>query len=634
VDVHRFERLAGQGSVAELEEAASLFRGELLDGFDLDSEVTAGFDEWLTAERARLRDVAVGALARLADHHARAGRMSAAAETAQSVLRLDPVHEGGHRILMTVYAQSGRRTAALQQFKVLSERLRDELQTEPEPETHRLHEAIRRAAESAPAAIGNESAVPHDNPTVATRDHDEVDARKRPAAFLPGPLRWAIAGAGVVLVGAAVTLGTIFWRIPELAPAPLGAYIAAVKRTVHHVVPNGERPSIAVLPFRSQGGDAAVQFAEAVGESITTALSMASDMVVVARSSALAYEDKQTPAEEMAAELGVRYLLEGSVQKWDDSAVVHVALVDTDGAAHRVWSKAFEDKLENFRPLQQRITIEVLTSLEVSLTEGEQERVDRSHGTDNLEAWLETAQAERYLRRLTPSDNIQARALYEKARDLDPNYPGPADGLAWTYFLDARFGWSKSPADSIAKAMELAGEVLALDPERARTYSLLGAVELFAGNYNRAVDLGEKAVELGPNDADAAALLAYTLTFTGEPRRAIALVERAVTLRPFPPDWYRWLLARAHRLSGNPRKTVDILEPESGLTGGSYIPLVELAAAYEDLGALAKARAAAASVTSAYPRFSVRAWVAVPAFKDPDTTEDEVTSLLRAGLPE
>jgi len=637
VDAHLFERLAVGGSQDALEQARALYAGELLDGLELGTEDTAGFDDWLRVERGRLRELAIAALVKLASLHLAAGHAEQAIAAAQSALRLDPLREEAHRALMRGYAQGGRRAAALQQFRALGDRLREELQVEPEAETVRLHQEIRTAAgEPAELALSPTARPSPPGPAASapTTQPQRYRVGARRLARGRRALKWAAVGAATALLAAATTVGATFWRIPELAPAPLGVYIGAIKGAINEVVPGGERPSIAVLPFRSQGDEDAAQYADAIGEGITAALSMASDMRVVARASVLVYEGRPAKIQQIAADLGVRYVLEGGVQKWGNRVRVQIGLIDTRAGEHRLWTQTMEREAADVFALQKDVTLEVVTSLEVSLTAGEQERIDRAHGAINFDAWLEASQGEMLLRRLTPEDNAKARLHYEKARGLDPNYPGASDGLAWTYFLDARFGWSGSPAQSIARAAELAQASLALDPERPRTYSLLGAISLLAGDHDQAVGLGEKAVELGANDADAAALLAYTLTYSGEPYRATALAQRAIRLRPYPPDWYGWLLGRAHRLTGRYEEAVGLLEKASAAMPTSYTPLLELAAAYSEMGAKAKAKAAADAVKSIYPGFSVGAWAQAPSYKDPAMTEREAALLIRMGLPD
>ncbi|MGH6933800.1 MAG: tetratricopeptide repeat protein [Dongiaceae bacterium] len=422
-----------------------------------------------------------------------------------------------------------------------------------------------------------------------------------------------------------------FWPIPELAPAPLGRLILAIKGPIV-----AKPPSIAVLPFKGSGDDPAraEAYADALAEGISSALAKASEMFVIAQSSASIYKDRNEPVSQIARDLGVRYILDGSLQKWGDRVTIQVALIDTEKGEHRKIPESFEGTAEDFYSLQRSITLDVITSLQVELTEGEKERINLAHGTRNLDAWLIAAEAYKLLRHLTPDDNRRARALYVRAIALDPSYAGAQEGLAWTHFIDARFAWSSSAEQSIAEAVRLADVVLSLDATRPRVYSLLGSMQLINRNYDAAVELGEKAVNLEPNDADAAFLLGYTLTFTGKPQQAIGLIERAIERTPYPPGLYHLVLGRANRLAGFHEVAAAILEKIVAAESASYIPFVELAATYIELGATGKAKAAAERVMQLNPAFTISTWIQRPTFSDDATTAHEIEILRAAGLPE
>ncbi len=169
---------------------------------------------------------------------------------------------------------------------------------------------------------------------------------------------------------------------------------------------------------------------------------------------------------------------------------------------------------------------------------------------------------------------------------------------------------------------------------RACSGSCWWPISLLSGDFRQAVKLGEKAVSLGSNDADAAALLAFTLTYTGEPQRALALIGRAIRLRPHPPQWYSWLLGRANRLAGRPEQAVAVLADAQTARAVSFIPLVELAAAYSEMGEPALAKETGAEIVRRFPEFNIRTWIAMPPYEDPDAQSREISALRLAGLPE
>ena len=175
---------------------------------------------------------------------------------------------------------------------------------------------------------------------------------------------------------------------------------------------------------------------------------------------------------------------------------------------------------------------------------------------------------------------------------------------------------------------------MSLDPNRPRTYGLLGSLRLINGDYDQAVAFGEKALSLNPNGADITAYLAITSTYTGELERSISLIKQAMRLSPYYPEWYQWILGRAYRLSGQYDKAIATLTARRDDSPDSFFPHIELAAVYSEMGRHEAARAEADEVLRINPRFSVREWTRAPQYKDPAITEREIRTLRRAGLPE
>ncbi len=639
VDALEFQRLTLEGSQASLERAATLYTGDLLAGLHAQSE---SFDEWLSVARVRYRDIAIDAHARLMRCQVNSGDIEAAVGTAQRLLDIDPSNEDAHRSLMSFYDASGKRAAALRQYRTYVDVLRREFDAEPDPAMARLHSEIhardqrddrvpaRDAARwSAQISAAQEEASDEVQPAQSDAAGESPIASLHPRGRTRARVYWAAGGVVLTLLTAVIVIAATFWRIPELAPAPIGAYVRGVKEAI------APHPlSIAVLPLESHGDPDVEEFADALSEGITSALSISSEMVVISRSSVRGYGDNPATIQDVAKELNVRYILEGGVRKWGDQIGIEIGLIDALEGQHRIWSESYRRQAGDFISLQQDITFEIITSLEIRLTEGETERINRAHGTRYLEAWLAAAQGEKHLRRLSERDMAIAQAYYERAIAIDTDYPGAWDGLGWIYLISARFGWAASREEMIRKAKDMAERALALDRERPRTFSLLGSISLLTGDFRQAVKLGEKAVSLGPNDADAAALLAVTLTYTGEPNRALALLGRSIRLRPHPPQWYSWMLGRAYRLAGRPEQAVAVLADAQTATTASFIPLVELAAAYSEMGEPGLAKETGAEIVRRFPEFNIRAWIAMPPYGDLAVKEREVDALRAAGLPE
>lgn len=392
--------------------------------------------------------------------------------------------------------------------------------------------------------------------------------------------------------------------------------------------------SIVVLPFRNVGGDqTCAGLVDGITEEITAALSMVSGMFVIARITALAYRDRPIEAREVAKLLGVRYVLDGAASVEAGRIRIIVSLIDA--AENRlVWTYRYDDRLSSVFALNDKITFEVITALKVSITEGEQERIALVHGTHNIQAWLTVGQALLHVRRMTHGDNAVARTLYSRATELDPAYPGAWDGLAWTHFIDARFGWSGDPFKSVRLAQDYAQRTLELDAGRPATCSLLAGVELAYGRHDDAVALARKSVSMSPNGADVTAVLAFILTYAGGPEDAVTFIQRAMRLSPRYPDWYRWTLGRSYRLAGDIERAIASLNPLSHSAESSIAPAVELAAAYAQSGRYGEARIVSQRVLTSAPSFSASAWTAIPAYRGSDVAAAERKALVDAGLPD
>jgi adenylate cyclase len=637
VDAIQFEQLAALGTREALEQAEALFGGELLEGFDIRSEE---FEHWLAAERGRLRDLLVEILSRLQHLRAQAGETDKAIETAHHLLGLDDLHEESHRLLMRLHQRAGRRSAALMVAQNCEEILRRE-KIEPEPETRRLMDEIRRSYErsgSDPVRPEYTTSDPSEALPAETNAADTANPVPGPPAPQPrfelrvrlGRHRlWVTLGAIVILVLSPVSYyHWRYWNVPWLAPYPVNNSIVWVKALLP-----GEAPlRIAVLPFASSGGDPEAEtLARGLSEEITTALGKVSEMFVINAVSVLPYGPSPPDLRQVGRDLNVRYLLLGSVRQFGDQLWVQVQLVDAN-EGRQVWGNSYPGQTSDVSTPLRQITFDVITEVQVKLTEGDMERLTALYATRDLDAWLATGEGLKLLRHLTLEDNARARLLYKRAIALDPKYAGAYEGLAWTYLLDAEFGWSLSIAESLAKAGQLTQQALEIDPTKHRLYSLRGHLNLLLRNFDQAVADGERAVEAERNDADAAALLGFTLTYTGEPNRAIALVHRAIELSPIYPAWYGWALGRAYRLAGDPDRAVATLEASLPERPASVIPLVELAIAYGAAGDSGMAKTMAATIREKVPNFSIRAWAAMQPYEDSAMTEQDAAALRSAGL--
>jgi len=347
------------------------------------------------------------------------------------------------------------------------------------------------------------------------------------------PRRWqrVARSLGVVLI-LVVAAGIAYFYLRPSAPR----MEVASEGKMAFALP--EKPSIAVLPFVNLSGDPGQEFfSDGITETIITALSIIPDLFVIARNSTFTYKGKPVKVKQVSEELGVRYVLEGSVQKSADRVRVTAQLVDAL-TGHHLWAERYDRNMKELFALQDEITREIVLALRVKLTEGEQALV-RHRSTNNLEAWGHAVRAYSLFERYTKEDNAKARELFERAVALDPNYAWAWTFLAWTHWIDTRyFTQSKAKEESFKCAVELAQKSLKLSEKDPDVHALLGGIHLFQRQYPEAVAAGERSVALGPNNAENLVLLGMTFLFVGRFEEAIELTRKAMRLHPYYPPWY------------------------------------------------------------------------------------------------
>jgi len=393
------------------------------------------------------------------------------------------------------------------------------------------------------------------------------------------------------------------------------------------------KPSLAVLPFATLTEDPEQgMFADGLVEDIITTLSKLSGLTVIARNSSFAYKGRSVDVRKTAKELGVRYVMEGSVRKSGDQIRIAVQLVDGQSGGH-VWAERYDRKLSDIFAIEDEITLTLATEMQVHLLEGEQARL-RYTTTTNVEAWNYWIRAVGtvYRRRLSKEDQAVARINCEKALALDPGSAPLNAILAQIHVWDARFGWWDDRPTSLAKATAYAERALRLDPESPEGHAYSGMIRLLQRRFDDAIWLAQKAVELAPGSADVAVNACWILTGTGRPHEAVLEGERAMKLNPFPPPVYFGFLGNAYRLAGRIDEAITALEtfharaPENGVR--------DLVIAYERAGRHEEARGAAARLLAAQPRFTVSAWIDSQFRSDTLELESDIAALRAAGLRE
>ena len=257
--------------------------------------------------------------------------------------------------------------------------------------------------------------------------------------------------------------------------------------------PVSDEPSIAVLPFTNISGDPKEDYlSDGITEQIITALSKTPKMLVIARNSVFTYKGKPVMAQQVSEELGVRYLLEGSVQKSGDKLRITAQLIDAKTGNH-LWSERYDRDLKDLFDLQDDITKNVITALQVKLTEGQAASI-LGKGTKNLGAYLKLMKGRYYLLRLNKDDNEAARRLFEEVIAMDPNYANAYVFLAWTYCQEGDFGSIKTSAKSYETAIELAKKAISLDEQNASAYMVCDHVYTKTGQFEKAAATQKKSL--------------------------------------------------------------------------------------------------------------------------------------------
>jgi len=396
--------------------------------------------------------------------------------------------------------------------------------------------------------------------------------------------------------------------------------------------PLPDKPSIAVLPFDNMSGDLKQEyFTDGITENIITALSKVENLFLIARNSTFTYKGKAIKIQQVAQDLGVRYVLEGSVQKTEDRVRITAQLIDAITGTH-VWAERYDRELRGIFALQDEITKKIITSLHVKLTKGEDARVI-SQDTDNLEAYLKYLEGDSFFNQFNKDTNILARQLYKEAIALDANYVSAYGGLAWTHLLDAGYGWTKSRAKSLKAANELAQKALELDNSNPTGYMALSSVHLQKGEVKEAVALREKAVALSPNSATARHLHGVALLYEGgRTEEAIREYKMANRLDPFPPSHILHFTGVAYRVNGEYEKAIEFFKRATERNPDYWLSHFGLTACYGLLDREEEARAAAAEVLRIRPNFSIKK-VSTP-YRDKTDKKRTFEVLRKAGLPE
>jgi adenylate cyclase len=342
-------------------------------------------------------------------------------------------------------------------------------------------------------------------------------------------------------------------ELGDCARAP--ATMATSKRapTEAGAIPGfGGRPAIAVLPFDNLSGDPEQEhFADGLAEDLITRLSMWRSFPVIARSSSVIHKGKVVDVKQVGADLGVRYVVLGSVRKSGIRVRIAAQLIDATTGQH-AWAKTYDRELTDVFAVQDEISEAIATSLVGDLQRAEHARVMR-RPPENLEAWELYQRALPLVHRFTREDSAQARALLERAIVLDPRFSAPLGRLAEVGIWEILYDWTDEPERTLDVALDQARRAVALDPSDAEAHADLSYALMTAGDRYGALEEGRRAVDLNPSLVRAVAVHAYNRHMAGHPpEESIDLMQRAMRLSPHDPlEWLFYdVLAGAYLNAG------------------------------------------------------------------------------------
>jgi adenylate cyclase len=448
--------------------------------------------------------------------------------------------------------------------------------------------------------------------------HGVIRAKK---AFAKKWRKMLVAVVAVLIVVGAVAVWRYYFRSPTIEAA-------SIEKMAY---PLPDKPSIAVLPFENISSDPEQDLiVDGITDSIITGLSQVPDLFVVAQNSTLSYKGKPVKIRQVSEELGVRYVLGGSVQKAGDRLRINAHLIDATKGNH-LWAKGYDRELKDLFALQDEITKKVITELKVKLTEGEAERI-WAKCTDNLESYLKQLQSEQHFRRKNKDDNFLAQQMAEEAIALDPENACAYYLLGHTHLNDVLFRSTNSPRKSMDRAFELAKKALSINESLFSARNLFGSIYIIKGQHEKAIAEVERAIALAPNSAQSHAVYGWALYNLGRYEESIAILKKAIRLNPIPDSIVFYFLGTAYFLNGQHKEAITALKKAIHLQPKNLFAHIMLAATYASSGHKDEAYAEAAEVLKINPGFSLDYWAKMPTFKNQDDKDRVVEGLRRAGL--
>ena len=440
---------------------------------------------------------------------------------------------------------------------------------------------------------------------------------------------WLVRNRWVALV-TAVGILTVAWAIWKAYLSP-GIKIASVNQIQFHLP---DKPSVAVLPFVNLSGDAEQEyFSDGITEDIITNLSMVSSLSVVSRNSTFLYKGQKVKIEEVARDLDVRHVLEGSVRRADGRVRITAQLID-GRTGHHLWADKYDRELKDIFSVQDEVARKVVSELAVALTTTETERLARKH-TNNFEAYDTYLKGRRESYVIREGNHLKAMEYFRRTVDLDPNFAGGYGYLSFLLNRGIRLGWSVSPREDLEKAFDLARKAIAVDDTFPLAYTSLANAYLAQGKHDDAVVAAERAASLAPGDAMTIKWLGYYLHWAGRGEEAVTALKKSIEMDPLGYlrdqgylDFLGWACFTAGLYEESIANMKKAIEKYGSLT--SRDPW--LIASYSKLGRMEEARESALHWLKTDPNFSLASWTFGSMYRRHEDSERLLGALRKAGL--
>ena len=451
-----------------------------------------------------------------------------------------------------------------------------------------------------------------------------VPSEKKWKSAWPSRYRWVVL---IAVIGS--VLGVATWAIWKISFKPAPIEVASAERMAF---PLPDNPSIAVLPFVNMSEDPKQEFlSDAITENIITALSKVPRLFVISRQSTFFYKGKPVKVSQVSEELGVRYVLEGSVQRSAAHIRITAQLIDALTGNH-LWSGRYDRDLKDLFALQDEITLKILTGVRVKLTGvGQVGRPETYYrGKHSLDCYLKIVEANGIRLRFNIEANNLARGMIEEAIAMCPEDPMGYVALAWVHHTDFVLRDTKSPRETIERGIELAQKALAMDDSIAFAHTVLCYLYQDKGEYDKAMAEGERAVALDPGGASALNSYANSLRAAGRPEEAIPFYQKAIRLSPVGASVLYRDFGAALRSTGRFEEAVSAYKKAIQLAPDDMLAHVHLAITYIMMGREKEARSEGAEVLRINPRFSVDNYVT--SFRSTEQKDKVGNALRKAGL--